>query len=117
MERLYIERLEEKSKLIKKLLLDSKNDWEAVLFKMLAKSFGLKVNGEAFFNLTNQIDYSIVRKQSHSLTALEALLFGQGNLLDDDIQDSYYIDLKREYDFLKSKYQLTNQQEYNCSVF
>lgn len=49
LERLYIERLERKSETIEKLLQDSKNNWEAVLFKMLAKNFGLKVNGEAFF--------------------------------------------------------------------
>ncbi|MET2984351.1 DUF2851 family protein [Aureibaculum conchae] len=117
LERLYIERLEEKSKLIKRLLLDSKNDWEAVLFKMLAKNFGLKVNGDAFFNLANQLEYSVIRKQSHSLIALEALLFGQSNLLDEDIQDSYYIDLQTEYNFLKSKYQLTNNENIAVQFF
>ena len=43
LERLYIERLEEKSDVIQDLLHKSKNDWEAVLFGMLAKSFGSKV--------------------------------------------------------------------------
>ena len=53
LERLYFERLERKSEIIKQLLSDSKNDWEAVLFKMLTKNFGLKVNGDSFLQLAN----------------------------------------------------------------
>ena len=53
LERLYIERLERKSDAIFDLLKTSNNDWEAVLFKMLTKNFGLKVNGESFFSLSN----------------------------------------------------------------
>ena len=109
LERLYIERLEEKSKFIEQLLVSSKNDWEAVLFKMLAKNFGLKVNGDAFFNLANKLEYTIVRKQSNNLNSLEALLLGQANLLEDEIQDPYYINLQNEYSFLKSKFKLSNQ--------
>src|SRR5690606_37820744 len=37
LERLYIERLQRKSKNIEVLLQSSKNDWEAVLFKLLTK--------------------------------------------------------------------------------
>lgn len=48
LERLYIERLERKSHEISKLLETSKNDWESVLFKLLCKNFGLKVNGNRF---------------------------------------------------------------------
>ena len=40
----------------------TKNDWEAVLFKMLSKNFGLKVNGESFLSLAQSIDFSIIRK-------------------------------------------------------
>ena len=48
LERLYLERLEGKYKAIETQLLESKHNWEAVLFWQLAKNFGLKVNGEAF---------------------------------------------------------------------
>lgn len=117
LERLYIERLEEKSKLIEQLLFNSKNDWETVLFKMLAKNVGLKVNGEAFFNLANYLDYSIVRKQLHNLKSLEALLFGQANFLNEDVQDYYYSTLQNEYEFLKSKYALSNSPSINFQFF
>ena len=50
LERLYFERLERKAKTIQSLLEASNNNWEAVLFKLLAKNFGLKVNGDSFFS-------------------------------------------------------------------
>jgi len=108
LERLYIERLEQKSELIEQLLIDSNNDWEAVLFKLLAKNFGLKVNGDAFFSLAGQLDFSILRKEQHKLFSLEALLFGQANLLTETIEDSHYLQLQKEYEYLKSKYSLSS---------
>lgn len=108
-ERLYIERLERKSNDILKLLKESKNDWEAVLFKMLLKNFGLKVNGEAFFSLANSVDYTIIRKLQNNVLDLEALLFGQASLLEDDIQELYFLDSKERYQYLVQKFQLNNQ--------
>tara|TARA_R110002111_G_scaffold25789_1_gene56235 strand:+ start:2397 stop:3674 length:1278 start_codon:yes stop_codon:yes gene_type:complete len=110
LERLYIERLERKSETIEQLLQDSNSDWEAVLFKMLLKNFGLKVNGESFFSLANSIDFSIIRKLQNDVLDLEALLFGQSGLLvDENIEDRYFIDLKNRYGFLKQKFKLENQ--------
>ncbi|GGG54479.1 DUF2851 family protein [Bizionia arctica] len=110
LERLYIERLERKSRTIETLLEDSKNNWEAVLFKMLAKNFGLKVNGDAFFSLANSIDFSVIRKLKTNQTALEALFLGQAGLLEEDIQDSYFLELQKEYLFLKQKFQLSHTE-------
>ncbi len=108
LERLYFERLERKFQDIEKLLKSSANNWEAVLFKMLAKNFGLKVNGESFLSIANSIDFSIVRKQQSNLMSLEALLFGQAGLLDDSIQEPYFIELVNEYKFLTQKFNLSN---------
>ena len=106
LERLYVERLEQKSELTQKMLDTSKNDWEAVLIKVLFKNFGLKVNGDAFLNLINSIDFSIIRKEKQSLVSIEALLFGQAGLLNDDIQDAYYKTLQMEYNYLLKKHNL-----------
>ncbi|WP_417856418.1 DUF2851 family protein [Xanthomarina gelatinilytica] len=106
LERLYIERLERKSETIEKLLQDSKNNWEAVLFKMLAKNFGLKVNGEAFFSMANALDFQIIRKLQNNQSTLEALFFGLTGLLDQDIQEPYFLVLQKEYRYLKRKYNL-----------
>jgi hypothetical protein len=110
LERLYFERLERKSKNIETLLEASKNDWEAVLFKMLTRNFGLKVNGESFFSLAQSIDFSIIRKTRNTPLVLEALLLGQSGLLEQDIEDAYHLSLKKEYEFLKQKFSLNNTQ-------
>jgi len=106
-EYLFIERLEQKSALITDLLKTSKYDWEAVLFILLAKNFGLKVNGEAFLNMAKATDFNIVRKMGHNKKTLEALLFGQANLLEDtDIEEVYFKELKTDYNYLKVKFRL-----------
>ena len=110
LERLYLERLERKSETINTLLVASKNDWESVFFKMLTKNFGLKVNGESFFSLGQSIDFSIIRKTQSNPQVLEAFLFGQAGLLEQDIENAYYLDLKNEYKFLKQKFGLQNNQ-------
>lgn len=110
LERLYFERLERKATTIEALLQESKNDWEAVLFKMLSKNFGLKVNGESFLSLAASLDFSIIRKLQSNQQTLEALLFGQAGLLNDDIQNGYYQSLVKDYKFLKHKFQLENNQ-------
>ncbi len=117
LERLYFERLERKSESIKQLLSNTKNDWEAVLFKMLAKNFGLKVNGDAFLSMANSIDFSMIRKLQSNQTTLESLFFGQSNLLEDEIQDAYYLKLANEYQFLKQKFKLSNQNVETIEFF
>ncbi len=105
-ERLYFERLEEKSVLIDQLLNDSNNDYEAVLFKLLAKNFGLKTNAEAFLNFSNSVDFSVVRKVQNDAFKLQALFFGQTGFLEKKLEEKYVIDLKNEYDYLKHKFNL-----------
>jgi hypothetical protein len=108
LENLYFERLKRKSKVIEAMLIISKNDWEAVLFKLLAKNFGLKVNGEAFLSMANSINFSIVRKLHSKPEQLEALFFGQSGILEEHIEDAYYQNLKNDYQFLKQKFGLSN---------
>ena len=107
LDRLFVERLEEKSVYINELLKSSNNDWEQVLFLMLLKTFGSKINGETFVELGKTIDFSIIRKLHQKPLELESLFLGQARLLDDEqVVDIHYKSLKREYDFLKHKYQL-----------
>lgn len=109
LERMYFERLENKSSLIFNLLENSKNDWESVLFKMLAKNFGLKNNGQAFLSIAQSFDFSVLRKVQKNQLQTEALLFGQAGLLETDVDDDYFQKLKNEYAFLKNKFQLENR--------
>ncbi len=112
-EKLYIKRLERKTIEIVALLKQSNHNWEAVLFKLLAKNFGLKVNGIAFFNMANSFDFSVFRKYWHKKMVLEALLFGQAGLLFENKESVYFEKLKQEYAYLKHKHNLKpiNQTE------
>lgn len=116
-ERLFFERLERKSKAIYDLLQQTENDWEAVLFCMLAKNFGLNTNGETFLKLAKSISFSIVRKESFEVENLEALLFGKAGLLDSDKEDNYFKDLKFRYFYLLHKYQLEPNNEGQVQFF
>ncbi|MFK7813142.1 MAG: DUF2851 family protein [Maribacter sp.] len=110
-QRLYFERLEQKSELIFELLEASKNDWEKVLFTLLFKNFGLKVNGNSFLSLAKALDFSIVRKLQNNSEALESVFFGMAGLLDnEELVDSYYSQLKKEFDFQYKKFELCSAQ-------
>jgi hypothetical protein len=106
LERLFIERLEQKALLITALLKETAYDWEAVLFILLAKNFGLKVNGEAFLKMAKSVDFNVVRKVRTNKQDLEALFLGMSRLLDNDIDVSYYKTLKGQFDYLKVKFKL-----------
>ncbi|WP_372765995.1 DUF2851 family protein [Lutibacter sp.] len=107
LERLYVERLEIKSEQIQNMVAKLNNNWEAALFVLLTKNFGLKINSEAFMNFANSFDFSIARKVSNNLEQLEALFFGQAGLLSNDYESEYYKKIKKEYNYLRVKFQLT----------
>lgn len=106
LEQLYFERLNKKSELVKELLQKSKNDFEAVLFQLLAKNFGLKVNADAFLNLATSLDFSVIRKERFNEQRLTALLFGQAGFLKEKPCNEYYKELQSEYDYAVHKYRL-----------
>lgn len=105
-ERLFFERLERKSLPIEQLLQETQNDWEAVLFSMLAKNFGLNTNGETFLKIAKSIPFSIIRKEAVDVNYLEALIFGQANLLFQEFQDNYVKEMNSWFDYLSIKYKL-----------
>lgn len=107
-ERLFFERLERKSNFILELLEQSQGDWEQVLFTLLLKNFGLKINSEAFLSLAGALPFAIVRKLQSNALQLESVLFGMGHLLDDDLSDEYQQAMKKEYNYLAHKFQLSN---------
>lgn len=101
--RLVLERLERKSEEIEATLKLNKNDWEKTLYHYLFKYVGLKVNAEPFHLLAKNTSLKIIDKH-RNITSIEALLFGQAGFLQEEIEDEYYQQLKKEYQFLKAKF-------------
>ncbi len=102
-----IERLNEKSEYIHKILESNKNSWEETFYQLLARNFGFKVNAEPFEWLAKSLPLKYLAKHQSSFTQIEALLFGQaGFLVGDDNENPYFKNLKKEFEFLKGKFNL-----------
>ncbi len=108
---LLVERLEEKSESILKILHETGNDWEETFYRVLSRYFGFRVNTEPFEMLATSLPFRIIRKHADNNFQIEALLFGMAGLLGEGLfkealDDTYYRDLIREYKILSAKYSL-----------
>jgi len=81
-DRLILERLERKSSQIFALLAANHYHWDEVLWWMLARNFGLRVNADAFEAVARSIPYNVLMRHRNQLTQVEALLLGQARLLE-----------------------------------
>lgn len=104
---LQVERLEQKTRLIMSRLERYNNHWEDVFFITLSRNFGFGVNGDAFEMWANALPFRALDKHRDNLLQVEAICFGQAGLLDQEVDDSYYRDLQKEYRYLSHKFELT----------
>ncbi|MDR1951636.1 MAG: DUF2851 family protein [Bacteroidales bacterium] len=106
LERLNIERLEEK---VNEILVDltyNLNSWEETFYQHLLRAFGLRINTEAFHQLAKRTPLKFLQKHANNRFQLEAMLFGQAQLLNSTFNDSYPRALQEEYAFLQQKFGL-----------
>ncbi|AFD07293.1 DUF2851 family protein [Solitalea canadensis] len=106
LERLLVERLEDKIQLIEYELKNTVNNWEETFYRMIARGFGFNINAEPFLLLARSLPSLILAKHKNSLFQLESLLFGQSGLLIEDFNDEYPQKLRKEYEFLAIKHRL-----------
>jgi hypothetical protein len=105
-ERLLAERLTRKAGTVFQFLEQNNSHWEESFWWMLARSFGTRVNSEAFEAIARSIPLTILAKHKNQIHQLEALLFGQSGLLNKIFKEDYPRLLQREYKFLNKKYHL-----------
>ncbi len=105
-ERLVIERLARKSLITVHYLQQNNYHWEETFWWLLARNFGMKVNGDAFEQMARSLPLQILSKHKNQIIQLEALIFGQAGLLSSKFTDAYPKMLQREYQFYKNKYRL-----------
>ena len=107
MERLTVERLEQKAEAIMQVYAATANNWEETLYQRLARNFGFSLNALPFESLAKSLPLKTLLKHRDKLLQIEALLFGQaGMLTGENIADAYYLELQKEYLYLQKKYSL-----------
>ncbi|MFT3901771.1 MAG: DUF2851 family protein [Niabella sp.] len=105
-ERLIVERLIRKAEVVKEYAAQTNYHWEEVFWWMLARSFGMKVNADAFEAIARSISVNTLAKHKHNLVQIESLLLGQAGMLNGTFEDAYPQMLQKEYLFLQKKYAL-----------
>lgn len=106
LERMAIERLQEKAKVVERLLMANRFDWEDTLYRLLLRYFGMKVNNEAFETLATYLPFKTLLKHADQLIQLEAMLLGCAGFLSADFDEMYPQLLKREFEVMKAKFNL-----------
>jgi len=104
-----VKRLQRKAQVVIKELDYAKGDWEEVAYRQYMRQMGMKVNGDTFYDLALLLPYKLIRKYSHSLKSIEALLFGASGLLHSAKEDAYIKELKKEYEHLAVKHGLNRK--------
>lgn len=107
MDTLLIERLERKAKDIEVHLERYNGSWEDTFYTLLTRNFGFGLNSDSFERLALSLPLKYIQKQGDNLVQIEALLFGQAGMLHGGkVLDDYHNLLSKEYEFLKTKYEL-----------
>lgn len=106
LERMAVERIEEKAIKVSKMLKSNQFDWEDTLYRLILRYFGMKVNNEAFETLASLLPFKTLMKHADQLPQLEAMLLGCAGFLTLESEEDYPQLLKREFAMLRSKFNL-----------
>ena len=116
MSRLLIERIEEKANNILQTFSESNGLWEETLLKTVIRSFGFGIQSEVFERWAKILDFNAMGKHRDNRLQIEAIMFGQAGLLEEEsipyyyrneaLNSSYFKEITREYRFLKNKFGL-----------
>ncbi|MBD5301075.1 MAG: DUF2851 family protein [Bacteroides sp.] len=101
------ERIYSKVDHIDALLRQYAGDWEQTCYVILARALGFSTNSEPMERLAMSLPLHFLRKHSDSDVAIEALMFGQGGLLEKAPKSEPYVEtLEREHRFFAHKFSL-----------
>jgi len=107
-ERMMIEKLENKVNFIKHLLKTYNNDWDEVLYILIVRNFGFGVNANPFEQLARKTPWRVIVRNRDDKLKLEAIFLGQAGFLNEiTSKDSYTQELHNRYIYLKQKYNLS----------
>lgn len=114
--RLLIERIEEKARNIEKVFKACDSKWDDTLFKIIIRSFGFGIQGNIFEDWAAILDMKALAKHRDNIVQIEAIMFGQAGLLNEEsipyyyreqaLKSSYFKELVKEFRFLSHKFNL-----------
>ncbi len=111
LDRVLVERLEQKTGLIEEILTQTQHNWEETCYRLVSKSLGGSVNAEPFEWLARSLPLAILGKYKDQLETIEALLFGQAGLLTGEFEEAYPKRLQQTHRILAQKHQLIAMPE------
>ncbi len=106
LERVLLQRLQRKSSWMAEVVEQCAGDLEQAFFIIMARTMGMKVNGDAFEMLARRLPWKALMKHRDSPLQLEALLLGTAGLLHSAGDEEYPVELRHEFGFLSHKYGL-----------
>jgi hypothetical protein len=104
LQRLLVERIEQKCDHIKQLLVQSHHHYEHAFYTLTARYFGMNINEQPFELLTRQLPLSLIGKHKSSLDDIMALVLGVSGLLPGMKELKPH--LSARYEHLQQKYHL-----------
>ncbi|HMH22775.1 MAG TPA: DUF2851 family protein [Puia sp.] len=104
--RLLEERLQRKTIFIGECLKQNKQHWEETAWWLMARNFGYPVNAGAFEAIARSLPLNILARHRTNQDQLEALLLGQGGLLEQELAEAYPRALQKEFRYLRTRYRL-----------
>jgi len=116
LERMMVERLEQKTENLKLELDKIQWDWEDLFYKKIAHYLVAPVNSEAMDCLTTKIARTLFLKNNSDLIELQALFFGMAGLLELPCQDEYFNELRRQYSHQQLKFGLHSMDAFEWKL-
>ncbi|MDR2885856.1 MAG: DUF2851 family protein [Rikenellaceae bacterium] len=102
--RLYDDRAQRKYAEVLALLDEGRQDWNYVLYMLFFRAMGGSDLKEQYASVARRVPYHAVAHEKGEPRRIEAMLLGASGLLDRREDDSYTVELKRDFDYLSRKY-------------
>lgn len=117
LDRMTVERIEAKSQVVRRLLDESRGNWEQTCYWLMARYFGGKVNALSFELLAKATDQRFLARWKDNPRRTEALLMGQAGMLEGYFEDDYPRQLQADYEALRTGASLTPIANYLWRFF
>lgn len=104
---LLYDRLQRKYNTVNEIYSSSGENWNQTLYVMLFRTLGDLGNREQYMAIAQRVPYKAVLRERGESLNIEAMLFGTSGLLYNYHDDEYTLNLKRNFEYLSRKYNIT----------